>query len=273
MNTARAADLFLTAKTTKGLSSRTLETYRYRLGILARRHAKLPTDPETLERFLLTTGPSIDTRETYYRLLRNLYRWLKSRRHIRANPVAHIEAPAGSPAPESATAPATAAAAAPAPAPAPPKAAVGTAKTPAPPPAENGAKKPQKPPPGGTNRTGFDSGGRSRAGAGRLRFTLPSGKKLRKGDFPEIIEWEQGKTIATRNLFTGGMQFRANKARKPRTPRRSLRVIQTTRRRPPRQRFRLGFEDVSLDGDALRFRLAKSRASRRDRTFSRARGI
>ena len=93
MNTARAADLFLTAKATKGLSGRTLETYRYRLGILARRHAKLPTDPETLERFLLTTGPSIDTRETYYRLLRNLYRWLKRRRHIRANPVSHIEAP------------------------------------------------------------------------------------------------------------------------------------------------------------------------------------
>ena len=58
-------------------------------------HPDLPNDPEEIERFLLTTGPTLETRETYYRLLRNLYRWLIQRQRItkRMNPIPRVEMP------------------------------------------------------------------------------------------------------------------------------------------------------------------------------------
>ncbi len=97
-STQRAAEAFLRAKTAKGLSPRTIETYRYRLGILGTAAPTLPVgrdSAETIEAFLLNVGPSIATREAYYRLLRNFYRWLVGRDEItpEENPVPLVEAP------------------------------------------------------------------------------------------------------------------------------------------------------------------------------------
>ncbi|KKN15311.1 hypothetical protein LCGC14_0987330 [marine sediment metagenome] len=85
--------VFLTAKAAKGLSPRTIETYSYRLGIFARRFPKLPVCPEPIEGFLANVGPTQETRETYYRLLRNFYRFLRRRRLIHSNPLDQIEPP------------------------------------------------------------------------------------------------------------------------------------------------------------------------------------
>ena len=93
MQTTKAVAAFLLSKRAKNLSPRTLEGYEYRLGIFASRFKNLPTRPEPLERFLLSTGPTPDTRDTYFRLLRNFYRWLKRRSHIRSAPFDLIEAP------------------------------------------------------------------------------------------------------------------------------------------------------------------------------------
>ena len=93
MNTCDAAAQFLRAKTVKGLSSATLATYAYRLAIFAHLQPKLPRTPEAIEDFLRTRGPSQDTRESYFRLLRNLYRWLQKRHKIIENPVDMVEVP------------------------------------------------------------------------------------------------------------------------------------------------------------------------------------
>lgn len=93
MLTMEAVGQFLSAKRAKGLSPKTLAPYRYRLTLFARLHAALPMDPATIEAFLSQIGPSPENRETYYRLLRNLYRWLRRRKLIGENPIEDIEAP------------------------------------------------------------------------------------------------------------------------------------------------------------------------------------
>lgn len=93
MQTSKAKDQFITAKRVKGLSPRTLETYCYRLEIFARAHPNLPTKAQVIEDFLATTGPTIETRETYYRLLRGFYNVLVRKKLIKANPVLQIEQP------------------------------------------------------------------------------------------------------------------------------------------------------------------------------------
>ena len=97
-STKDVVEAFLRAKEAKGLSPYTLQTYRYRLGILS---AAVPTlaagldGTRALEAFLLTVGPSPDTRAAYYRLLRNLYGWLVARGEIEpdSNPMSRVEAP------------------------------------------------------------------------------------------------------------------------------------------------------------------------------------
>ena len=93
MKTESAIQLFLGAKRAKGLQPRTLETYAYNLGVFARAHSDLPSAPEPIERFLESSGPSAETRATYYRHLRGFYRWLEKRGRIRRNPMDAIEAP------------------------------------------------------------------------------------------------------------------------------------------------------------------------------------
>ncbi len=93
MFTIDAVSAFLAAKTARGLTHRTLETYQYRLNIFARYYPVLPTLPAQIDAFLARVGPTQETRETYYRLLRNLYRFLNRRELTTVNPVAGVEAP------------------------------------------------------------------------------------------------------------------------------------------------------------------------------------
>ncbi len=111
MLTSHAISAFLAAKEAKGLSVRTLTHYRYRLGVFERMYPELPMQATQLDTFLGRVGPSQESRETYYRLLRNLYRFLArrprpddgptafikrrilGRTYIRANPIEDVEAP------------------------------------------------------------------------------------------------------------------------------------------------------------------------------------
>ena len=93
METAEAVTAFLIAKTSRGLSARTIASYTYRLRAFARMCPALPSSPEPIEAFLAQTGPSLDNRETYFRLLRNLYRWLHRRQMIEGNPIDLVEKP------------------------------------------------------------------------------------------------------------------------------------------------------------------------------------
>lgn len=91
--TRDAVIAFLAAKAAKGLSPRTIETYSYRLGIFAKDCPTLPNKTVTIEHFLAKVGPSQETRESYYRVLRNLYRFLCRRHAVVKNPIAEIEPP------------------------------------------------------------------------------------------------------------------------------------------------------------------------------------
>ncbi len=93
MLTTEAVAACLAAKTARGLTTRTLETYRYRLNIFDRFYPDLPTRPAQIDAFLAQVGPTQETRETYYRLLRNLYRFLNRRKLTTDNPVTGVDAP------------------------------------------------------------------------------------------------------------------------------------------------------------------------------------
>ena len=93
MNTVAGLTAFLVAKTAKGLSPQTLEGYRYRLSIFARLNRVLPTKPDKIESFLALTGPSQETKATYFRILRVFYNWLERRQDITQNPIKMVEPP------------------------------------------------------------------------------------------------------------------------------------------------------------------------------------
>ncbi len=91
--TRELVDRFLAAKMAKGLRPKTLTGYASGLNRFARMYPDLPEDPCEIESFLLDTGPTLETRDTYYRLLRNFYRWLMARQRIVTNPMILVEAP------------------------------------------------------------------------------------------------------------------------------------------------------------------------------------
>ena len=86
-----------------------------------------------------------------------------------------------------------------------------------------------------------------------LPFLLPSGQPLRKGDYPRRIQWTQGATIVTRDLFTGRTQWHENTGDKSKTPAETLAVVSIAKRRPRSQRLDLGAVDIIIDGDRLKF--------------------
>jgi len=92
MITKHAVTLFLTAKQAKGLSASTLDVYHYRLNLFARQFPHLPITPEPIESWLANPSWTAESRETYYRLLRNFYRWLARRKQI-SNPISEVEPP------------------------------------------------------------------------------------------------------------------------------------------------------------------------------------
>ena len=87
------ADRFLAAKTAKGLSPHTLETYRYRLMAFARENPDLPLSPEPIEGVLIRAGPTPETKHQHFRITRTFYRWLRKRGVIEFNPIDLVEPP------------------------------------------------------------------------------------------------------------------------------------------------------------------------------------
>ncbi len=95
MKTADLAADFLRAKEAQALSWATLYGYEIRLRSFAAFSAVLPVDPGQVEEFLVAQGPTAETRDSYFRLLRNFYRWLERRGVLdrQNNPLRRVEAP------------------------------------------------------------------------------------------------------------------------------------------------------------------------------------
>jgi len=93
MDTRRAVELFLAAKRAQGLKDVTLEGWNYRLQRFITHSASLPLKPEKIELFLGNTKWAPGNRDTYYRLLKNCYKFWLSRGHIKVNPMIAVMRP------------------------------------------------------------------------------------------------------------------------------------------------------------------------------------
>tara|TARA_B100000029_G_scaffold97226_1_gene87511 strand:+ start:7554 stop:8606 length:1053 start_codon:yes stop_codon:yes gene_type:complete len=93
MKTTKAVEIFLTAKKIQGCKDQTIESWQYKLGRFARQFPTLPLKPEKIENFLGDKNWKVGTRDTYYRLLINCYKFLQSRGHIKTNPMIAVMRP------------------------------------------------------------------------------------------------------------------------------------------------------------------------------------
>lgn len=95
MKTVAAVQAFLNNRRSANLSPRTLHWYEYNLNRFAAFTDELPTDPETIEQFLIgiVADNHEEARHGYYRVLKAFYRFI-CKRHRLANPIDLIDAPA-----------------------------------------------------------------------------------------------------------------------------------------------------------------------------------
>lgn len=93
MKTEDAITKFITAKKAEGLKDYTIYCYEKRLGLFSVINEDLPIEPEPIEAFLLNPTWTPENKETYWRLLRNMYNFLQSRGHIDFNPIRMIPRP------------------------------------------------------------------------------------------------------------------------------------------------------------------------------------
>lgn len=92
MKTQAAIQSFLNNRQAQNLSPETIKWYQSKLGIFARFHPKFPRKPEPIEEFLTNLNVCPETKYTYFRALRSLYRFI-SQRYVINNPMAKIVAP------------------------------------------------------------------------------------------------------------------------------------------------------------------------------------
>lgn len=87
----------------------------------------------------------------------------------------------------------------------------------------------------------------------RPRITLPDGKPLPEGEFASVIRVGQGEN---RYVFDLVKNRRVWSDRDPdgRSPQETLVALKTTRVRPPTRQFKMGFEDVTIDGRTISFK-------------------
>ena len=108
-------------------------------------------------------------------------------------------------------------------------------------------------------------------------FEMPSGLRLRRGEYPREVEWLEGDLRYTQDLITGNRQVRFANQPSRLKPEDTFRVIATSREVPSVQRIDLGETDVYISQQGLRFApsetLEHPRERRRgDRPFGRRRG-
>ena len=93
----------------------------------------------------------------------------------------------------------------------------------------------------------------------KKRFSLPDGRKLERGVFPEVVEYDQGITRVRHNLFTNRRTFKKLSRPTGQRPRDTLKVVSTSERAPRDRKFIQGF--------------IKGEITPRSLTFTRRRGL
>ena len=105
----------------------------------------------------------------------------------------------------------------------------------------------------------------------RVRFSLPSGLKLKSGEFPEVVGWAQGFTDRTFNLVTGKTTETRRSGNVNVTPTESFIVISKTKQRPPNRELNMGAFDLVVTGRGLTFKRQRRRRQLAGNIFGRSR--
>ncbi len=102
------------------------------------------------------------------------------------------------------------------------------------------------------------------------KFSLPSGDRLPRGVFPEIVEFPLGEVVVTVDIVKGERSFRANTGDLSISPRDGFKVVSTTTRRPTNRTFAQGITSFVVTEKGVSF--ARRRFKRtKDKTFSSSR--
>ena len=106
-------------------------------------------------------------------------------------------------------------------------------------------------------------------------FKLPKGVAP-EGLYPELVEWPQGETLVSYNLFTGKQQWSGRKS-DGQKPNEGFKVVSWTRKRPPQRAMSMGLFNVNTTREGLDFEQSqpgdgfKNRKVRDNRFRSRSR--
>ncbi len=101
------------------------------------------------------------------------------------------------------------------------------------------------------------------------RFSVPGGRTLNPGEFPEVVEWPQGEVTVRFDLRTGKASYTDRKPNK-RSPEDGFRIVTKGKNAPATRTFNMGIVDVVITQDGLDFVAAGKPL--KDKTFSRGRG-
>jgi len=93
INTAEALGMFISNKTDRGASKRTIEFYQGNLGHFARSFPLLPKAASMLQGYIGTIPWTQETRHGYFRSLRAFYNYLEKNNLIKTNPMRLVDAP------------------------------------------------------------------------------------------------------------------------------------------------------------------------------------
>ena len=108
-------------------------------------------------------------------------------------------------------------------------------------------------------------------------YRLPSGERMKVDEYPRVVQWKQGNMQYQLDLKTGKhtvSSLKGQRARKVRSPQRTLKVVSTSKEKPKEGDFKIGFVRLSVSKDDISFavdqNLASGRRDFRDKQFQHA---
>ena len=86
-----------------------------------------------------------------------------------------------------------------------------------------------------------------------VRFNLPGGPKLRRGEFPRVVSWQHGDVLFRVDLLSGRREVEFAEAPHSGKPSETFRVIATSETPPNILRIDLGESDAHIMQQGIEF--------------------
>lgn len=91
-------------------------------------------------------------------------------------------------------------------------------------------------------------------GQPQVRFNIPYGLRLRRGEYPREVEWKQGDLVFTVDLLTGKRTVAFSDQPHHGKPNEKFRVIATSKLLPNVRKIDIGESDVHISQQGIDFR-------------------